>query len=343
MEAQGLSEGSLRNSHRETHAVRRKPAPAKLQQSASTLVESCSQDLVIRQRLDPERVEVPLKRGEFYVLGNEGRADPGFLVFMKDQPAVYLQHRRGKQGSYVVANTLRLRVSAAMGEGTVLVATMDDVLHSLRLEDVWMWRGITTAAEPYSERRRRLKEFVESHWIPDARLLGGVYTSVAQPMSMDAFSLKKDWSQFHSVEFIPEQAGRRRMVLFLEIQQRAAQGPAAEKKERGHVHVATSASREPALREPASREPASREPAPREPTAVATVDPARRLVRAVPVDKMPDIYDLYGTDGNPISRASIQKFALSMKMREHVGELWVYAKWVPEFGGYDIVDIKDTT
>jgi hypothetical protein len=58
---------------------------------------------------------------------------------------------------------------------------------------------------------------------------------------------------------------------------------------------------------------------------------------------MPDIYDLYGTDGNPISRASIQKFALSMKMRDYVGELWVYAKWVPEFGGYDIVDIKDTT
>ena len=335
MEAQGLSEGSLRNSHRETHAVRRKPAPAKLQQSASTLVESCSQDLVIRQRLDPERVEMPVKRGEFYVLGNEGRADPGFLVFMKDQPAVYLQYRRGKQGSYVVANTLRLRVSAAMGEGTVLVATMDDVLHSLRLEDVWMWRGIATAAEPYSERRRRLKEFVESHWIPDARLLGGVYTSVAQPMSMEAFSLKKDWSQFHSVEFIPEQAGRRRMVLFLEIQQRAAQGPAAEKKERGHTHVTTSAIKD--KREP-TRAPTT-EPA----KAPTPVDPANRLVRAVPVDKMPDIYDLYGTDGNPISRASIQKFALSMKMRDYVGELWVYAKWVPEFGGYDIVDIKDAT
>ena len=93
---QGLSDGSLRNSHRETHAVRRKPAPAKLQQSASALVESCSQDLILRQRLDPERVEMPLKKGAFYVLGNEGKADPGFLVFLAGQPAVFLQNRRGK-------------------------------------------------------------------------------------------------------------------------------------------------------------------------------------------------------------------------------------------------------
>jgi hypothetical protein len=160
-------------------------------------------------------------------------------------------------------------------------------------------------------------------------------------MSMEAFSLKKDWSQFHSVEFIPEQAGRRRMVLFLEIQQRAAQGPAAEKKERGHTHVTTSAIKD--KREPTQREPAQRAPTTEPAKAPTPVDPANRLVRAVPVDKMPDIYDLYGTDGNPISRASIQKFALSMKMRDYVGELWVYAKWVPEFGGYDIVDIKDTT
>jgi len=318
---QGLSEGSLRNSHRETHAVRRKPAPAKLQQRASALVESCSQDLVIRQRLDPDRVEVPIKKGEFVVLGNEGKSDPGFLVFMKGEPAVFIQNRRTAHGNRQTASTMRLRVSAAMGEGTVLVATMDDVLHSLRLEDVWMWRNTPTTDRPYSERRPLLKEFVEKHWIPDARLLGGIYTSVAQPMSMEAFASKQDWSQFHSIEFVPEQVGRRRLVLFLEVQQRAAVGPAAEKKERHdapRVHVVTRAP-----------------PAP----APSIQKEGLRLVRAVPVDKMPDIYDLY--DGTtPLSRASVQQFSLSMSMRSMEGEIWVNARWNPEFGGYEIVSLK---
>ena len=329
---QGLSEGSLRNSHRETHAVRRKPAPAKLQQCASALVESCSQDQIIRQRLDPERVEMPLKKGAFYVLGNEGKADPGFLVFLKGQPAVFLQKRRGKNGPYVMASTLRLRVSAAMDD-TVLIATLDDVLHSLRLEDVWKWCGTCVMDKPYSERRPMLKEFVEKHWIPDARLLGGIFTSIAQPMSMDAFAAKQDWSQLHSVEFIPEQAGRRRMILYLEVQQKAATGPAAEKHLRS-VHESRPIP--PAAPRPVAR-PESR------PVARPESRPESQLreARAVPVDKMPDVYDLYDRDGLPISRASVQQFSLSLKLRESV-ENWVKAKWVPEFGGYEIIEILAT-
>jgi len=321
---QGLSEGSLRNSHRETHAVRRKPAPAKLQQCASALVESCSHDLVLRQRLDPDRVEMPLKKGTFYILGNEGKADPGFLVFLPGQPAVFLQNRRGKNGPYVMASTLRLRVSAAMNN-TVLIATLDDVLHSLRLEDVWKWGGVCVTDKPYSERRPMLKEFVEKHWIPDARLLGGIFTSVAQPMSLDDFAAKQDWSQLHSVEFVPEQAGRRRMILYLEVQQKAATGPAAEK------HLRSTQLHETRPIPQAAPRPAPR-PVPRpEQNQV-------REARAVPVDKMPDIYDLYGRDGLPISRASVQQFSLSLKLRE-AGETWVKARWIPEFGGYEIVEI----
>jgi hypothetical protein len=324
---QGLSEGSLRNSHRETHAVRRKPAPAKLQQCASALVESCSHDLVLRQRLDPDRVEMPLKKGTFYILGNEGKADPGFLVFLPGQPAVFLQNRRGKNGPYVMASTLRLRVSAAMNN-TVLIATLDDVLHSLRLEDVWKWGGVCVTDKPYSERRPMLKEFVEKHWIPDARLLGGIFTSVAQPMSLDDFAAKQDWSQLHSVEFVPEQAGRRRMILYLEVQQKAATGPAAEK------HLRATQVHEPRPIPPAAPRPAAR-PATR---PEAKPEFQIREARAVPVDKMPDVYDLYDREGLPISRASVQQFSLSLKLRES-GENWVKAKWVPEFGGYEIIEI----
>jgi hypothetical protein len=54
---------------------------------------------------------------------------------------------------------------------------------------------------------------------------------------------------------------------------------------------------------------------------------------------MPDVYDLFGEDGLPISRASVQQFRVSQALKEVLakkGELWVQARWRPEFGGYEI-------
>ena len=326
MENQGLSLGSIRNSHREIHAVKRKHAPALFQELARKLVESCSEDLVLRQRLDPERVQAPLKRGEFYVMENEGRAEPGFLVFLPGKPAIYLQLRRGKDGQRGwKANTLRMRVSTSLsdGGGTVLIATLDDVLHRLRLEDVWMWRGTPVIRnEGFSKRREYLKQFVSHHWVPDARLLGGIFTLIAQPISLEAFAAKKDWSTCHSVEFIPEMTGRRRMVWFLEAQMKAAEAHAGLKQER----VA-----------PVSLAPAPA-PAPAPVPTQILPDISERRVRAVPVEGIPDVYDLYGDDGLPISRASVQQFSLSMTLRSKP-DAWVKAAWNPDFGGYTILAV----
>lgn len=325
MENQGLSLGSIRNSHREIHAVKRKHAPALFQELARKLVESCSEDLVLRQRLDPERVQAPLKRGEFYVMENEGRAEPGFLVFLPGKPAIYLQLRRGKDGQRGWrANTLRMRVSTSLsdGGGTVLIATLDDVLHRLRLEDVWMWRGTPVIRnEGFSKRREYLKQFVSHHWVPDARLLGGIFTLIAQPISLETFAAKKDWSACHSVEFIPEMTGRRRMVWFLEAQMKAAEAHAGLKQERAPVAAPLAVP----LAQP-----------------LAVQDTSQRRVRAVPVDGIPDVYDLYGEDDQPISRASVQQFSLSMTLREKCaqGSTWVKAAWNPDFGGYTILAVS---
>jgi hypothetical protein len=322
MENQGLSTGSIRNSHREIHAVRRKYAPASFQELARKLVESCSEDLVIRQRLDPERAQAPLKKGEFYVLENEGRAEPGFLVFLPGKPAIYVQYRRAKHGEAGWrANTLRMRVSTSLsdGGGTILIATLDDVLHRLRLEDVWMWRGVSVVrSQPYSKRREYLKEFVGHHWVPDARLLGGIFTSIAQPISLEAFAAKKDWAECHSVEFIPEMCGRRRMVWFLEAQVKAAEAHAGLKQVRANIPLPVATTVAVPVPEPAT---------------------SQRKVRAVPVDNLPDLYDLYGEDGLPISRASVQQFALSKMLRAAGNEAWVIAEWSKEFGGYMIVSM----
>lgn len=306
MESQGLSQGSLRNSHRETHAVKRKRAPALFQELARKLVESCSQDLVLRQRLDPERAEVPLKRGTFFALENEGRAEPGFLVFLPGKPAIYIQFRKGSGAN---ASTLRLRVSAAIteGGGSVLIATLDDVLHSLRLEDVWMWRGeVLAGKQTYTQRREKLKEFVQYHWVPDARLLGGIFTTVAQPLSMELFAQKKSWDSCNSVEFIPDMPGKRRMIWYLEAQQKAAEAHSAVKQYR-------------------------------EPVVTSQTKEACKA-RAVPVDKMPDVYDLFAEDGSVLGRGSVQQFRLSTLLRAAAekGDVFVMANWRQEFNGYEI-------
>ena len=157
METQGISQGSIRNSHREIHAVKRKYAPASFQELARKLVESCSDDLIIRQRLDPERAKPIIQRGGFYVMENEGRADPGFLVFLPGKPAIYMQIRRGGQGERKwIGCILRMRVSTSISDcgGSVFVATLDDVLHRLRLEDVWQWKGKQLIkTEGFSNRR----------------------------------------------------------------------------------------------------------------------------------------------------------------------------------------------
>jgi hypothetical protein len=324
MEAQGLSQGSLRNSHRETHAVKRKRAPASFQELARKLLESCSQDTVIRQRLDPERAEAPLKRGTFFVLENEGRADPGYLIFLPGKPAIYYQFRRRGGNTFPDVSTLRMRVSPSISEGggSIFVATLDDVMHTLRIEDVWMWRGKgMMLTEPYTKRRELLKEFVQYHWVPDARLLGGIYTSIAQPMSMEQFAAKKTWDNCHSVEFIPDMpgAGKRRMVWFLEAQVRAAEAHAGLKQDR-IVDV-----------KPFKQHLQPQQPIPTE----------LRRVRAVPVEKMPDVYDLYSEDGTLIHRASVQQFRLSLALRDAAekGDAWVRAEWRPEFSGHEITQL----
>lgn len=304
--AQGLGEGTLRTSHRETHAVKRKPARREVADRARALVDTISQHgTVIRMRLDLERMKQPLQKGVFYVAENEGRAEAGFLVFLPGQAPVFLQTRPKAPPPCV----LRMRVSQTLGEGggTVLVASLDSVQHTLRLEDVWMWRGQPILdTKPYSVRRTHLREFVERHWIPDARLMGGITTTVVNPVSLEAGMA----SMAHTIDLFPEQAGRRRLWL-----------------ETGPSKV-----------QPTSSPPVQ----PVVPPPVQATTTKIRTAFARPVEKLPDIYDLYDLEGFPISRASVQRFAISQELRSQPPSqegIRVRAEWRAEFGGYEIIGL----
>lgn len=307
---QGLAEGTLRNSHRDTHAVRLRPAPRQVGDKARALVDRCSQSgTIIHQHLDIERMKQPLQKGLFYVIENDGNAEPGFLVFLPGQQApVFLQTKtRGPPPS-----TLRMRVSPTLGEGggSILIATLDTIQHTLRLEDVWMWKGVgvfdTTG---YSKRREFLKEFVEKCWVPDARLLGGIVASVLNPKSMAEFL---DDPPVHGVELIPEAPGKRRVWY---------------------------KAKDPLQRAPNSRPEQIQEKVETIKKPASPVTPIlSRKALATPVDKMPDIYDLYDEQGLPISRASVQQFTLSQELRSVMKPegVWVIIEWRKDFGGYSI-------
>ena len=294
--------------------MKRKPARREVAAAARALVDGISQyGTIIRQRLDLERMKQPLQKGVFYVAENDGHAEAGFLVFLPGQAPVFLQTRPKAPPPCV----LRMRVSQVLGEGggTVLVASLDSVQHTLRLEDVWMWRGRPVFdTTPYSARRAHLREFVERFWIPDARLMGGIVTTVVNPAPLEAGLAAVTC---HTLDLFPEQAGRRR--LWMEVASRPRVTPAQA--------PATSAS----MPEPAP-EPAS--------VPVPMPEPKKtRTATARPVDKMPDIYDLYDDDGFPISRASVQRFSVSQELRARGDKARVRAEWRPDFGGYEIVAV----
>ena len=304
---QPIPEGSIRNSHRDTNPIRRKFAPKRQGDVALQLVNNCSQfGPIIRQRLDPERMKPALQKGIFYVIENEGKAEPGFLVFLPKQAPVFLQSRT----KAAPPCTLRMRVSPTVSEGggSILIATLDLIQHSLRIEDVWMWKGERIFdTQSYSKRRDTLKEFVERCWIPDARLLGGITATILNPKSIQqAFGSIPP--AVHTMELIPEMAGKRRMWFSLE--QTVA----------------------PAVPRMAVTVP---EPIKKTPTGL-------QRVLAKPVDKMPDIYDIYSPNGELIGKASVQQFALSQRLRSEVSQdgIWVMVEWREEFKGYEIKKVS---
>lgn len=300
-------EGSLRNSHRETTQLKRKIAPKAAQEKARELVNRASQTgVVIRQHLDIERMKQPLQKGVFYVAENDGNAEPGFLVFLPGSAPVFLQM---KKHAYP-PSTLRMRVSPELGEGggSILIATLDTIQHTLRLEDVWMWKGASIFDyDPYSKRRDYLKEFVEKYWIPDTRLLGGVVTSVLNPVCVDtAFS--KPFTGIHTIDLIPEAPGRRRMWI-------ECDGSLVPVKTKTHTHTHTPTN---------NSKPPVKPNLQSEFTAIAK-----------PVEGLPDIYDLYDESNNLLTRGSVQTFSVSQALKLK-GEGLVKVRWNKEFSGYEI-------
>ena len=336
-EPAGLSV-SIRNSHRDTNPIKRKFAPKKLAEQARALVDGCSATgPIIRQRLDVERMKQPLQKGLFYVIENDGMAEPGFLVFLPGAAPVFLQTKTKSAPPC----TLRMRVSPTLGEGggSILIATLDAIQHTLRIEDVWMWKGVPVYdTKPYSKRREHLKEFVERCWVPDARLMGGIQTTILNPRSVQAY-LETPATSVSTVEFIPEMAGRRRMWWGDSL------SPPPPPQGKNYIRGDSLSLHHTASPPPQGDSQSLHHTAPPPKHVTILTEPIRDkgFTRAVAkaVDKMPDIYDLCDEDGRTFGQGSVQQFSLSQTLRsKQTSEgVLVSIRWREEFGGYEITGL----
>jgi len=294
------NDGNLRSSHREMSQLKLKHASSSLHDLIQQFVETRVKDCCIRQRLQADK-EAIIRRGTFFALENESKAEPGFLIFLPGQPAVFTTMRGKASAAWMMR--MRVDVTLADGGGTMLIATLDKIQHTMRFEDVWIWKGEELASnKTYTQRRQYLKNFVEKCWTPDPRLMGGITCTVANPKPLASVA---DSDTFYSLELIPELPGRRRFWFLKE--------------------------------EPAPSAPA---PAPVVSVQKEMVAQANRMnVFAVALESLPDVYDLFLENGTPLCRAAVQQMALSQQLRAKKGKIPVIAEWKAEFGRYEIVAV----
>jgi hypothetical protein len=215
---------------------------------------------------------------------------------------------------------MRLRVSSIVNEGSVFVAALDPNSHLMILEDIYVWRNENIFnKQAFSKRRELMKEFAEIHWIPDARLLGGIITEISQPKPLSSFQTLIENRESHRIDFIPESAMKRRFYILVN----ETQGQLSSSD--GYYGRATKEKIVlPKLQEKIE-EPKVEEP--------------KKEARAVKVPLLPDVYDLFDSNNGSLGRAAIQQLELSKILKEVKGDIYVSIHHNTEFNRYEIISL----
>lgn len=304
-----MDEGSIRSSQKAPRTSFRPSSidPALLE-TARHFLESFQFDMRIRQILYPEKMENTISKHTYYVLGNEQRFEPGFLLCMRGKPIVFLNSRLNYGFS------LRMRIHSSLyEEGSILIGTLDTVHGILRIEDVLLYCGKAVVMNPYSKRYSVLQEFYTNAFVQDTRL-SSMRVLLAEPKPLATFRDAVDSNQFHSIDLIPEQGGRRRwhIPLLSYQQQQLPLRPTATEL------LAYNLSLEP----------------------VATVETKETSAIAKKVPGLPDTFDLFTKQKKSIGRAAVQNAEISIKMRaEGTKDIPVSIEWDEEFLRYKIIGV----
>lgn len=296
---------SIRSSGKGGKSFRPIPIEQALLEKAKHFLESYQFDLRIRQHLHEDKIENSIGKHKYYVLGNEEKFEPGYIVVMKGQPVVFLQGRL----QYGFALRLRLQASLYTNQA-IFIGTLNTLTASLRLEDVLLYDGVVTASNPFSKRYEVLKQFFNTAFVQDTRL-SNFTVSIAELYSLSKLKELVASDQFYTVEFVPEQAGRRRLFIHLQQQQQQQQ----KQKQQSVLQE---------LQLPMKKE-------------------ERTIATAFKIKGMPDTYELKDEKGISLGKAAVQTSELSQLLRQTIQAEGKNVKilWYEEFERYKIVDIAE--
>lgn len=297
---------SIRSSgNRGNSTLRTIPIQQALLETAKQFLESSLFDLRIRQYMHEDKMEQSIGKHKYFVLGNEQKYEPGYIVVMKGHPVVFLQGRL----QYGFALRLRLHSSLYQNQA-IFIGTLDTIQASLRLEDVLLYEGRYLIQESFSKRYATLQTFFQTAFVQDTRL-SGLTVSVADLFPLSKLKSLVDSGQYHTIEFVPEQAGRRR--LFLQV---------------------------PGSQQPVPSKPQSKPVS--KPVSIPTVSKEERTVAlAFKMKGLPDTYELKDEQGNALGKAAVQTAELSQLLRQNIGQegKQVKVQWYEEFERYKILGV----
>ena len=332
-----VAQGSLQSSHRNIHAITLKRANRENQEQAIEYLNRYCRDLVISQRLNHDKfqyAEIPLKKGKFYVNTDNSKAESGFLVFLPNSIPIYVcyniskrerEMNRGNPSCYI----LRMRVSKDIHEGSVFVAKLDVISHNLVLEDIHVWKNINIyEKEPFSKRRTYMKEFVEKHWIADARLLGGIVTTILEVKPLSYLEELVNEKNYTKVMILPEMPGKRRFTFILnESVARIEQGFYGRQVEE-NVRVAVVKDVGPVVKDLVIEKK----------TNINTITNTKAKAKRVPL--LPDVYELFDENNTSLGKACVQQLDLSKKLKEITDTtIMVNIQYNNDFNRYEITGL----
>jgi hypothetical protein len=200
---------SIRSSYRPAQGVQyQHPKPA-AHEALQKLVNNCLQGLRIYQPFQGEKALAPLSRGVFYALVHTNPVESGFLVFSPNHTPIYMHESLRR--SLIV----RMRLSSTMHAQTAIFAvSLDKSDGFLWLEDVLAWNSQSIhASKTFTERRALLKQFLDHHWMPDARCAGGLTIRIANYKPLEYVKEIADELSWSAIDLCPELPDRRRFRI----------------------------------------------------------------------------------------------------------------------------------
>ena len=315
MDTQGSIRASLKGS---SSSFRPTPLEPTLLETAKQFLESFHFDLRIRQVLHEDKLEESVGKHTYYLLPNEQKYEPGFLLILQGKPILFVSSR------FQFGFALRLRIHPSVFQKqAVFVATLDTIHATLRLEDI-LYDGNPVSKLPFSKRYSLLSSFYTNSFLQDKHL-SGLHVSLAELYALDTLREKVDSAQFYSIDLVPEQGGRRRWHIPLRAPAAATTRPVHAPST---ISMATSTVVEK-LSIPASGKP--------------EVSPTEAF--AYKIKGMPDTYDLQDKKGRPLGKAAVQSAQLSLQLRNSFQGAQTYVpvriQWNEEFSRFKILGIQD--